>query len=110
MSLAALREFAELQQFRGHQHNRSGRKRRSLHVGSQCSQGKREGHEERSGSVRPLIDKIQWVPQYFSVVEDYPCAGDRDPDETEKRERDRDDCELNVLPSKVARVSPRHSR
>jgi len=71
-----------------------------IHVRSEGSQSKRKGHEERSGPVRPLVDEVQRVPQDLSVVENHSCAGDRDADETEKRERDRDDSKLNILASK----------
>ena len=69
------------------------------HVRPKGSQSKRERHEERSGSIRPFIDEIQWVPQDLPIVEDHPCAGNRDADEPKERERDWDDSELNVLPS-----------
>ena len=105
MSLAALREFAELGQSIV-TNTIAAKERRDPHVGPQSSQGKREGHEKRSGPVRPLIDEIQRVPQDFPIVEDYASAGNRDPDETKKGEGDGDDGQLNVLPSKGAHVSP----
>lgn len=101
ISFAALNEFAELQVYLFHAVHRQGSssrpRKRHLHVSPQGSQSKREGHEERSGSVRPFVDEIQWVPQKLPIVEDHRCAGDRDTDEPEESKRDWDNSKLNVL-------------
>lgn len=112
ISFAALSEFAELQI---HVHGKAiarftirkscRKSKRYLHICPQGSQSERERHEERSGSVCPSIDEIQWVPKDLPVVEDDRSTGNRDTNETEERKRDWDNRELNILPSETPCIS-----
>jgi len=62
-------------------------------------ENKHERCEKCTSAIVPLVDELEWVPEYLTI-EDDARACDCDPDEAGQRETNWDYDELNILTEK----------